>query len=636
MKPRTLLGGLVALTLPLSLQAATAADPVVPTVEVAAVGDFSAGTTAGNVLSSIGGRSPDLALALGDLSYGTTGAEQAWCDFVTARVGAGFPFELVSGNHESNGQNGNINDFAACLPNQLPGAIGTYGRQYYVDYPASAPLVRFVMISPGLPFADGTWDYSAGGPRYQWTAAAIDGARSASIPWVVVGLHKPCISIGQYGCDPGADILNLLVGKRVDLVLNGHDHSYQRSRQVALGAGCAALVPGTFTPACVVDGDSDLDKGAGTVWASVGTGGVSPLHNVTDTDPEAGYIHTSAGLNRNPSWGWLSLSLTADRLSANFVPVAGALTDAFSMTKRATPVNQAPTASFTTSCTGLTCDMNGAASSDVDGTITDYAWSFGDGATTSGASPTSSHTYAAGGTYTVGLTVTDNLGATATTTRSVTVTSAAAPPTASDDFARTVASGWGSATVGGPWTVSLPSAFSVNGRGQMVQAAGRGLTATLEQVSKASTTVRLTMSFDKVASGSGVYVSVMGRKTSAGQYRVKWRVTSNGSLSASLVRTTATGAETALLGERVIPGVTVSAGSTFATALEVTGTNPTTIRAKAWPSGAAEPTTWSLTTSDATTGLQAAGSVGVYTYLSSSATNAPIMLSLDDLLVPSP
>ena len=71
-----------------------------------------------------------------------------WCDFVTSRVGAGYPFELISGNHESNGQNGNINDFSACLPNQLPGAVGTYGRQYYVDVPADDPIVRFIMISP--------------------------------------------------------------------------------------------------------------------------------------------------------------------------------------------------------------------------------------------------------------------------------------------------------------------------------------------------------------------------------------------------------------------------------------------------------------------------------------------------------
>ena len=46
-----------------------------------------------------------------------------------SRSAPGYPFELLSGNHESNGQNGNINDFSACLPNQLPGVVGTYGRQ---------------------------------------------------------------------------------------------------------------------------------------------------------------------------------------------------------------------------------------------------------------------------------------------------------------------------------------------------------------------------------------------------------------------------------------------------------------------------------------------------------------------------
>ena len=78
----------------------------------------------------------DFTLALGDLSYGATGAEQAWCDFVTVGSAPASRSSWSAGNHESNGQNGNINDFSACLPNQLPGSIGTYGRQYYVDVPA--------------------------------------------------------------------------------------------------------------------------------------------------------------------------------------------------------------------------------------------------------------------------------------------------------------------------------------------------------------------------------------------------------------------------------------------------------------------------------------------------------------------
>jgi hypothetical protein len=180
------------------------AAPLPDRVEFTAVGDFSSSSQAAAVMTAIKDSGSDLTMALGDLSYGATGQEQAWCDFVTGRVGTGYPFELLSGNHESNGQNGNINDFSACLPNQLPGVVGTYGRQYYVDVPQSSPLVRFIQISPALPFPDTTtWSYTAGSPRYNWTAAAIDGARAADVPWVVVGMHKPCLTIGVYTCGAG-------------------------------------------------------------------------------------------------------------------------------------------------------------------------------------------------------------------------------------------------------------------------------------------------------------------------------------------------------------------------------------------------------------------------------------------------
>ncbi len=52
-------------------------------------------------------------------------------------------------------------------------------------------------------------------------------------------------------------------------------------------------------------------------------------------------------------------------------------------------------------------------------TITDYAWTFGDASTGTGATPT--HVYAAGATYSVRLTVTDSHGKTASVTKSVTV-----------------------------------------------------------------------------------------------------------------------------------------------------------------------------------------------------------------------
>ncbi|MBA3707762.1 MAG: PKD domain-containing protein, partial [Planctomycetes bacterium] len=91
------------------------------------------------------------------------------------------------------------------------------------------------------------------------------------------------------------------------------------------------------------------------------------------------------------------------------------------------PANQPPVARTTATPTSGTAPVsvafNASSSSDADGSIVSYAWSFGDGATGSGASI--SHTYAAAGSYTARVTVTDNAGATGTTTVSITVT---APP----------------------------------------------------------------------------------------------------------------------------------------------------------------------------------------------------------------
>ena len=93
------------------------------------------------------------------------------------------------------------------------------------------------------------------------------------------------------------------------------------------------------------------------------------------------------------------------------------------------PPNAPPVASFTASCDGLTCTFDSNASSD-DAGITVRAWDFGDGTILVGNQVVASHTYAAGGTYTVSLTVRDAGGLTGTTTRTVTVNAPADPPPA--------------------------------------------------------------------------------------------------------------------------------------------------------------------------------------------------------------
>ena len=63
--------------------------------------------------------------------------------------------------------------------------------------------------------------------------------------------------------------------------------------------------------------------------------------------------------------------------------------------------------------------FDGSKSYDIDGTITDYAWEFGDEST--GTGMTTTHTYGTAGTYSAVLTVTDNDGLTSTDTAIVTV-----------------------------------------------------------------------------------------------------------------------------------------------------------------------------------------------------------------------
>lgn len=110
-------------------------------------------------------------------------------------------------------------------------------------------------------------------------------------------------------------------------------------------------------------------------------------------------------------------ALTADQVAGMF---AAGVADVGA----ATPA-QPPTASFTSSVSGLTASLDASGSTDPDGTVDSYAWDFGDGSTGTGA--TTSHAYTDPGTYTVTLTVTDNSGRTGTGARQVTVDRPAAP-----------------------------------------------------------------------------------------------------------------------------------------------------------------------------------------------------------------
>ncbi len=288
--------------------------------------------------------------------------------------------------------------------------------------------------------------------------------------------------------------------------------------------------------------------------------------------------------------------------------------------------NQAPTASFTASASGLIGSFDASASSDPDGTVASYAWEFGDGSTGTGKTPT--RTYAGTGTYAVKLTVTDNAGATKSVTKSIVV---GTNPIAKDAFDRSVTR-WGNADTGGTYTYSGTTFASNGSRGTMrLATAGAGATATLGGVSQRDVNLVTDISVDKLTTGGGTYVTVMSRKSGNTDYRAKVQFMSTGALRLNLSRSV--GGVVTSLRDVNITGITYGADDVIRLRFTATGNGSTALAAKVWKPGTAEPATAQATATDTTASLQAAGSVALDGYLSGSTTNAPHTIGFDNLLV---
>lgn len=288
------------------------------------------------------------------------------------------------------------------------------------------------------------------------------------------------------------------------------------------------------------------------------------------------------------------------------------------------PPNTPPTAEFTASVSGLTVTTDSAASTDADGTIVSRQWSFAGEPKTG---QTATHTFGAAGQYPVTLTVTDDDGATASSTQTVTVTAPPGGPLFADAFTRTLAAGWGTADVGGAWTVNSTAKTSVaSGTGRFAANAGSTLTAVSPSLGSPSVEMHGMVGIDKLPN-QYLNVTLNVRAVGSSAYGTRLRLNANGSVVAQIMRD-----GTALAGGTV-PGLTVDPTRAVHVRMQASGTSPTTLRAKVWLDGAAEPTAWSYVTSDATPSLQSAGAVGVVAYLSSSTTNGPVSVRVDDVTV---
>jgi PKD domain len=428
-----------------------------------ASGDMSSLTVSTGVsnLARLQSVNPNFFIGLGGYSYDPTVTGDTWC----GQFKAGFNgIQIIPGDRDTGGHNstsfGETHSYERYV-NGCPLTIGTtlvcgpvqgncYGKEYYFDYPTGNPIARFILAAPKIynitgvctsspacssqtlqPCTDtyGCWQYNANDIHFNWVAGAIDDAHVKGIRWVIVATHKLCISASDATCSMGIAFFNMLVQKKVDLIIQAHDNAYERSKQLGFNTStCPGITTdgngyAVYNSGCIVDsGLGNYTRGSGTVVVVQGAW-INDLYTVDNTNinkganaAEAPYFVKLMGSNTTGN----GLGFTRYTVSANEIDFqtyfSGSFADRFSIV---TGPNPAPLESWSplSPQTGQIVSFTATAS----GGVAPYAftWDFGDGDKATGT--TASHIYVIAKPFNVTLTAVDSTNHAGSSRRTITV-----------------------------------------------------------------------------------------------------------------------------------------------------------------------------------------------------------------------
>jgi PKD repeat protein len=203
---------------------------------------------------------------------------------------------------------------------------------------------------------------------------------------------------------------------------------------------------------------------AGFTFAVTGTS-VAFTNTSTDSDGTLTYLwnfgEPSSGANNestleDPTHAYTVTAAATFTVTLTVTDNAGA-TDVETQTVTLAPVaNTPPTAGFTYTCNAANCSFISTSSDVAPGTITTYAWNFGDLGTADVPNPQHLYAITAPANFTVSLTVTDNEGATDVETQTIAVS----PPVLG-------AEGCFNKTIGNPARAVVDCAFNVTTKSTM-------------------------------------------------------------------------------------------------------------------------------------------------------------------------
>lgn len=282
----------------------TYAQTLVPNFNIAAVGDWGCSADANSTVQNIVGTGPELVIGLGDYSYVNTA--DCWLEIVEP---IDQKMRIVIGNHD---------DDTAGLLHQYMFHFGLLKDYYSFDH----ENMHFIVMSTES-------NYTVGSEQYNFVKDDLSKvAADPNIDWIVVSFHRLAYT------SPGPHLPNvdlrdiyhpLFDAYDVDLVLQGHNHNYQRTYPIRYNN------ENSFFPIVSNTNSSNYDSLDGQIFVVVGTGGRSN-YNLTEKDPYVAY-------QEDDSFGFLNVEVTdgGSTLRARYLDNSGTTKDEFMITKSTQP-----------------------------------------------------------------------------------------------------------------------------------------------------------------------------------------------------------------------------------------------------------------------------------------------------------
>lgn len=162
--------------------------------------------------------------------------------------------------------------------------------------------------------------------------------------WTVVYFHHPPYSCGSHNSDTETELIQMrtniipiLENKKVDLVLSGHSHSYERSMMLKGHYG----VESTFNAATMaVNAGSGIYPASYTKSSPSFNGTVYTVCGVSGQigATSAGWPHNAMYSSTVAVYGSLVIDVLGDRLDCKFLTYTGSIFDQFTIQKSGTPI----------------------------------------------------------------------------------------------------------------------------------------------------------------------------------------------------------------------------------------------------------------------------------------------------------